>query len=960
MTKKRLSRKILAVMLAVSLVAGGNAPTAYATETTVESSEEETTASETTETESESGAEKNSENSEDESSENKSSETETAEGESSEAELESSEIESTEQESSEAESETEIAETEISETETETKSSETETTETETESSETGTTETETESSETEATETETETEEETTEDSTALELNSELTNLNATPESDFEWDVNMITKYKGNAENVVIPERARGIDSWAFAYNEKIKSVTITKNITTIKNDAFKGCSSLQKVKFETTILAEQQSCGTEIFKGCDISKVEFPQGMQVIPDYLFKNATFHSGTEITFPESITKIGREAFYQADNLKRIKFTGNKLISIGVGSFRKTSIDSLELPESLKYINSRAFGECKKITNVIIPKNVEYIGMSAFSACSSLSTVNIKTSKIPLKGGCDDSIFYGCQLSKIELPDSWTYIPDDLFNGATFKQGTVIVIPPNVTNIGVAAFNGSNLEKITFSGNKLKSIGKYAFSETCLETISFPQSLEKIEYGAFIRNKYLYEVDLPSNVKELESMCFAVCPVLSKVVFPKSLTSISDNTFWYSNASLKVYAPKGSYAYEWAVKKGYAVAECYSISYNLNGGTNGSGNPTAYEKGESLTFSNPSRKGYTFEGWFADSKCTKPFNYSAGSTTGNLTLYAKWKLVTYSISYELNGGTEVKNPVTYNVNSSITLKSPKKTGYIFNGWFTDAACKGTKLTAIKKGTTGNLTLYAGWRTSIYNIKFAANGSKDSAMSMLKDCYYGTDVTLPANTYTRVGYTFAGWNTKKNGKGTTYADKAKVSNLTTKDKGTVTLYAIWTPINYKINYQLNGGENNVKNPATYTIKNEVSLKNPKKTGYTFKGWYKDAEYTQKITSIKTGTHENITVYAKWQENVYNVSFSKNAKNVKGSASKLTKIKYTQEITLPANPYSARPGYTFTGWNTKPKGNGTHYDAGQKVKGLSAVNNGKVTLYAEWKKN
>ena len=320
----------------------------------------------------------------------------------------------------------------------------------------------------------------------------------------------------------------------------------------------------------------------------------------------------------------------------------------------------------------------------------------------------------------------------------------------------------------------------------------------------------------------------------------------------------------------------------------------------------------------------------------------------------------MTLYAKWKLVTYSISYELNGGTAVNNPAAYNVNSNIKLKSPKKTGYIFNGWFTDAACKGTKLTAIKKGTAGNLKLYAGWRTSIYNIKFAANGSKDSAMSMLKDCYYGTNVALPANTYTRVGYTFAGWNTKKNGKGTAYADKAKVSNLTTKDKGTVILYAIWTPINYKINYQLNGGENNVKNPATYTIKNEVSLKKPKKTGYTFKGWYKDAEYTQKITSIKAGTHENVTVYAKWQENVYSVSFNKNAKNVKGTTDKLTKINYTQQITLPANPYSARPGYTFTGWNTKPKGNGTHYDAGQKVKGLSVVNNGKVTLYAEWTKN
>ena len=91
----------------------------------------------------------------------------------------------------------------------------------------------------------------------------------------------------------------------------------------------------------------------------------------------------------------------------------------------------------------------------------------------------------------------------------------------------------------------------------------------------------------------------------------------------------------------------------------------------------------------------------------------------------------------------------------------------------------------------------------------------------------------------------------------------------------------------------------------------------------------------------------------------MYAKWQENVYSVSFNKNAKNVKGAAKGLKNIQYTQSITLPSNPYSERPGYTFTGWNTKKDGTGTHYNAKASVKGLSASNNGKVTLYAEWKK-
>ena len=60
---------------------------------------------------------------------------------------------------------------------------------------------------------------------------------------------------------------------------------------------------------------------------------------------------------------------------------------------------------------------------------------------------------------------------------------------------------------------------------------------------------------------------------------------------------------------------------------------------------------------------------------------------------------------------------------------------------------------------------------------------------------------KKCRYGTGYTLSSNKFKRSGYVFAGWSTKKNGKGTTYADKEKVRNLTDESKGTVVLYAQW---------------------------------------------------------------------------------------------------------------------------------------------------------------
>ena len=84
-------------------------------------------------------------------------------------------------------------------------------------------------------------------------------------------------------------------------------------------------------------------------------------------------------------------------------------------------------------------------------------------------------------------------------------------------------------------------------------------------------------------------------------------------------------------------------------------------------------------------------------------------------------------------------------------------------------------------------------------------------------------------YGTAQKLTANAFTRTGYTFAGWNTKADGSGTSYDNGESVSNLTTTNGGTVTLYAKWTPINYPITYHLNGG-------TLDTDKNSYTIESP----------------------------------------------------------------------------------------------------------------------------
>lgn len=115
------------------------------------------------------------------------------------------------------------------------------------------------------------------------------------------------------------------------------------------------------------------------------------------------------------------------------------------------------------------------------------------------------------------------------------------------------------------------------------------------------------------------------------------------------------------------------------------------------------------------------------------------------------------------------------------------------------------------------------------------------------------------------------------------------------------LNAESKNTVTLYAIWGKASvYKITYKLNKGKNNSSNPKTYTVKDEIKLKNPTRSGYHFAGWYTDSKYKQKIDVIKKGTTGALTLYAKWTKEI-----SPSAK-----AASLTSIKGIKAKTIAAS--------------------------------------------------
>jgi uncharacterized repeat protein (TIGR02543 family) len=145
---------------------------------------------------------------------------------------------------------------------------------------------------------------------------------------------------------------------------------------------------------------------------------------------------------------------------------------------------------------------------------------------------------------------------------------------------------------------------------------------------------------------------------------------------------------------------------------------------YTITYQLNGGTNGA-NPATYTiENADITLATATREGYTFVGWYEDSELAgRAVTGILQGSTGDKTFYAKWTLNSYTITYQLNGGTNGANPAAYTIESAdITLAVATREGYTFRGWYEDSGFAGAPVTSISSGTTGNKIFYAKWAQS----------------------------------------------------------------------------------------------------------------------------------------------------------------------------------------------------------------------------------------------
>ena len=205
----------------------------------------------------------------------------------------------------------------------------------------------------------------------------------------------------------------ATGIRSLTFAGNKitkigdeafknlpSIGSVTIPESVTNIGSGAFSGCSNLQKVDIQSTLLSPRQAMGGA-FVGCKINELTFSNKLAYLPANLFSNATFDD-YDLVIPAGIEEIDYYCFRNATGIRSLTFAGNKITKIGSEAFKNlTSIESITIPASVTTIGDNAFDECTGLKGVLrIPASITKLGSSPFSNCKFECIVN--NSSVSLK------------------------------------------------------------------------------------------------------------------------------------------------------------------------------------------------------------------------------------------------------------------------------------------------------------------------------------------------------------------------------------------------------------------------------------------------------------------------------------------------------------------------------------------------------------------------------
>ena len=702
-----------------------------------------------------------------------------------------------------------------------------------------------------------------------------------------------------GKITSINIPDSVETIEFEAFYQCDKLENIKLSENLTIVGYGVFGDCISIGKIEIPRTLKGFNTSWGSStntsygVFGGCsNLKTVKFEEGSTVVCAALFMGC---DGIEkIELPNTITEIGDSSFRNCKNL--VKITMNNGIDILEDFVFKgcSSLTTIDIPNTVKAIGSSSFQGCTSLTEVHLSDILKEIPASTFSGCKKLTTINFPSTLTTI----GNSAFSGCEsLPEAILPSGVEKIESNAFKNC--KAMKKAVVPDTVSSIGSSAFYGCEaLTDITL-GSKLKKIESQTF------------------YGCTV----LPSIVLPYNVTTIGDSAFVNCTKLTQITVPRNTTSIASNAFSYPK-KMTMYGPSDCYAQTYASGKGikYVTQDIHATSVSLDITEKTAERyddfqltatiaPLNFTDAVVWTSSNEEVATVSDTGYVEICGVgTAVITVTAGNVKAACKITVP-QLIDW-IEFD-EDEIELKAGQTYQLKPYISPSDAtnKKLKYTSSDTKVAEVSASGLVTAKSEGeakiraaaTDGSDEYAVCYVTVTGKAKVTGitldrtsaevkRGEKLTLNATVSPSYASNKKVVWKSANTKIATVDANGSVTAKAPGRTKITVTSSENSSYQASCTVT-------VPYKITYKLNKGKNNASNPSTYYGK-KVTLKNPSRKGYAFAGWYTDAKFKKKITSISSSAKSDYILYAKWTKVKVAKASLTSAKN---SKSKQILLKY-----------------------------------------------------------
>lgn len=555
--------------------------------------------------------------------------------------------------------------------------------------------------------------------------------------------------------KEIKIPDSVETIGSGAFFYCQNLERITLPSALQTLSSVTFYGCAALSEVTFPASLKTIESS----VFDGCrNLSEVKLPASLTAIQSSVFHRCSaktvFYDGSleqwnHITADNDVLGYSCPSLVMDDYTAQFipveddpdhPFPGPPPKTVTITKYTGTE-STVILPSTINSwpvtkIGEAAFQDNTTITSVTIPGSVTEIGANAFAG-SNLTSVT-----------------YGGDWSNLTIQSGNPAVQDaaneQLFDFEFILNNTAVI----VTNYKYKGTAADVTIPSRYEGKPVTTIGRAAFFNSAVTSVTIPDSVTAILDGAFEKCSELTNISIPNSVTSIGLSAFAHCTSLKSITLPSSLSTIGNFAFDGCPSLMTVTYPGSKTQWDDITKgRNSDVLENHLVCNTLEAtftadGTTFAPAQTIDRGGKFTKPAAPSKGNHTFAGWYnGDEK----FDFDADTTNAPnvLELVAKWDINQYTVQFVSDYGSFADQTVEHGKPIDTgKLTIPDVDGYTFGGWYADE--KHTTEFDFSTPITSDTKVYAKWEKNAPVLPDTYELNVSGAFVYVD----GVDVTAPA--------------------------------------------------------------------------------------------------------------------------------------------------------------------------------------------------------------